>query len=296
MNDSRRDYRVDPWGRSLQTAHGWSGDTRHFIAHMELENAIANDIRSVVNGSMTCSQEVVNLFLPQIPECAGRSMLAGLSEKDIKDINTGIIPDLVVRSDPHLLGGETGGHGGSDTLFDIKFLGPGSGYTESASTKHGAVIESRANGVHTEYLRQAGQLDARFFNHTPTSPGMGPITKVLSQYPRVKGLGVGAFGEFSTDLEELLELTARARALEYADTYAVPEDRATSAFIWDTRRRWAMTAVRAISRTKIAARAHVLGSTSRPGFRRRGRGHEGPTSTCDRWDTAAAGGARFSSQ
>ena len=90
MNDSRRDYRVDPWGRSLQTAHGWSGDTRHFIAHMELENAIANDIRSVVNGSMTCSQEVVNLFLPQIPECAGRSMLAGLSEKDIKDINTGI--------------------------------------------------------------------------------------------------------------------------------------------------------------------------------------------------------------
>ena len=54
---------------------------------------------------------------------------------------------------------------------------------------------------------------------------MGPITKVLSQYPRVKGLGVGAFGEFSTDLEELLELTARALALEYADTYAVPEDR-----------------------------------------------------------------------
>ena len=86
---------------------------------------------------------------------------------------------------------------------------------------------------------------------------IGPITKVLSQYPRVKGLGVGAFGEFSTDLEELLELTARARALEYADTYAVPEDRVISAFVWDTRRRWAMTAIRAISRTKIAARAHV---------------------------------------
>ena len=45
---------------------------------------------------------------------------------------------------------------------------------------------------------------------------MGPINKVLSQYPRVKGLGVGAFGEFSTDLEELLELTATARALDSA--------------------------------------------------------------------------------
>ena len=121
---------------------------------------------------------------------------------------------------------------------------------------------------------------------------MGPITKVLSQYPRVKGLGVGAFGEFSTDLEELLELTATARALEYANTYAVPENRAISAFIWDTRRRWAMTAIRAISRTKIAARRHVLGGTSRTAFYRGGRSRESPTSTCDRWDTAAAGGDR----
>ena len=104
--------------------------------------------------------------------------------------------------------------------------------------------------MHTEYLHHAGQIDAKFFKHTSTSPGIGPITKVLSQYPRVKGLGVGAFGEFSTDLEELLELTARARTLEYADTYAVPEGRVISAFVWDTRRRWAMTAIRAISRRR----------------------------------------------
>ena len=295
-NESRRDYRIDPWGRTLHTAHGWSGDTRHFRAHMELEHAVANDIRSVGSGSMSCSQEVVNLFLPQIPDCDGRSMIAGLSERSMKEVNAGIIPDLVVRSDPHLHGGEPGGLGGTDTLYDIKFLGPGGFYTSSASTKHGAVIESRANRVHTEYLHHAGQIDAKFFKHTSTSPGIGPITKVLSQYPRVKGLGVGAFGEFSTDLEELLELTARARALEYADTYAVPEDRVISAFVWDTRRRWAMTAIRAISRTKIAARAHVLGSASRSGFHRSSRGREGPTSTCDRWDTATAGGDRSFSQ
>ena len=58
-NESRRDYRVDPWGRSLQTAHGWSGDTRHFTAHMELEHVIANDIRSVKNGSMSCLPQTV---------------------------------------------------------------------------------------------------------------------------------------------------------------------------------------------------------------------------------------------
>ena len=96
----------------------------------------------------------------------------------------------------------------------------------------------------------------------------------MSQYPRVKGLGVGAIGEFSTDLEELLELTARARALEYADTYAGPEDRVISACGWDTRRRWAMTAIRAISRTKIAARMHVLGGSSRTAFYRGGRSRE----------------------
>ena len=106
----------------------------------------------------------------------------------MKEVNAGIIPDLVVRSDPHLHGGEPGGLGGTDTLYDIKFLGPGGFYTNSASTKHGAVIESRANRVHTEYLHHAGQIDAKFFKHTSTSPGIGPITKVLSQYPRVKGI------------------------------------------------------------------------------------------------------------
>ena len=232
------------------------------------------------------------MYPTEIPDCDGRNIIAGLSEKDLKELNAIIIPDLVVRSDPQLLGGGPGMQDGSDVLYDIKFLGPGSRYTESASTRHGAVIEGRADGVHTEYLRHATQVDARLFKHTSTSPGMGPITKVLSQYPRVKGLGVGAFGEFSTDLEELLELTATARALEYANTYAVPENRAVSAFIWDTRRRWAMTAIRAISRIKIAARTHVLGGTSRTAFYRGGRSRESPTSTCDRWDTAAAGGDR----
>ena len=74
-------------------------------------------------------------------------MIAGLSEKSMKEVNAGIVPDLVVRSDPHLHGGEPGGLGGTDTLYDIKFLGPGGFYTNSASTKHGAVIESRANRV-----------------------------------------------------------------------------------------------------------------------------------------------------
>jgi len=109
-NESRRDYRVDLWGRTLQTAHGWSGDTRHFRAHMELEHAIANDIRSVGSGSMSCSQEVVNLFLPQIPDCDGRSMIAGLSESEGHEggqrrHNSG--PRCPLRSSPP--GGRAGG-------------------------------------------------------------------------------------------------------------------------------------------------------------------------------------------
>ena len=62
-------------------------------------------------------------------------MIASLSEKEVKQLNTGMIPDLVTRSDPHLQGGELGGQGGSGVLCDIKFLGPPGGYsTESAST------------------------------------------------------------------------------------------------------------------------------------------------------------------
>ena len=151
------------------------------------------------------------------------------------------------------------------------------------------MVEARQAKVDSEYRNKATHLDVKYCNHPADASTPGPVAMALKQYPRVKGLVVGHFGEFSSDLEELLDLVAELSAFAYAETFGVPVGHATSASSWYTRRRWGMTAVRANARTKIAARAHVLGRTS--SHRRRRTGQHTWGAVYERWDTTTMGGA-----
>ena len=95
----------------------------------------------------------------------------------------------------------------------------------------------------------------------------GPIATLLNTYPKVQGLVVGHFGEFSPALESLRRLTAQQMAAEYAIAAGMPVEQVKGMCSWHIRRIWAMTAIRANSRTKIKASAHVLG-TQAPAFER----------------------------
>ena len=97
---------------------------------------------------------------------------------------------------------------------------------------------------------------------------------------------MGHFAEFSSDLKDLLGMIVEASATSYAESTGTPFELAMGAISWNTRRRWGMIAARANSRTKIAARAHVLGRTCRQG--RRNRNCEEFGSIFNRWDTATA--------
>ena len=278
-NDPNARYFVDPYARNLQTAMGWTGDSRHFTSHMELEYMIAQSIREIKDGSIFVEQEVFNELIDSIPPGPGRDRLASLSLREIKTLGDGLVPDLAITASHEL-------NGGTRELMDVKFLGCGNAYTQSASTTPQAVVESRQRRVNEEYRNQAHKLDIKYAGHPADAPGPGPIASALAQYPRVKGLVVGHFAEFSSDLKDLLGMIVEASATSYAESTGTPFELAMGAISWNTRRRWGMIAARANSRTKIAARAHVLGRTCLQG--RRNRNCEEFGSIFNRWDTATA--------
>ena len=153
------------------------------------------------------------------------------------------------------------------------------------------MVEARQNKVDSEYRNKAIHLDETYFDHPADAPTPGPVATALAQYPRVKGLVVGHFGEHSSDLEQLRELVAQSSALSFSERFGVPVGHAACASTWYTRRRWGMTAVRANARTKIAARAHVLGRTPQH-RRRRGSQHDWGH-VYEQWDSATMAGGRL---
>ena len=279
-NNPNSRFFVEPYARTLHTAMGWTGDSRHLRAHMELEHLIASDVKAITDGSVDVEQEVFNELTSNVPAGPGRDRLLSLSQNQIKKMGDGLVPDLAITVSPD--------HGGSGEreLMDIKFTGCGLNYTESVSASPQAVVNARQRRVNEEYRSQAHHLDRKYCGHAANAPGLGPIATALAQYPRVKGLVVGHFADFSTDLNDLLDTVVQASAAAYADSTGTPIKLATGAISWFIRRRWAMTAARANSRTKIAARAHVLGRTSLRTRRNRNREEFG--CVLNRWDMVAA--------
>ena len=115
--------------------------------------------------------------------------------------------------------------------------------------------------------RQQPLLDAKHADHTffkgdPTTP----FTHMLKDLPRVKGLVVGMFSEFSQDVEQLLKFCAGKIAERWAVLNDLPGDEALQCVTWELKRQWAFTALRANARVRIDCAHHVkyqaAGSTS----------------------------------
>ena len=105
----------------------------------------------------------------------------------------------------------------------------------------------RAQQVHTEYLRHARQLDRRY--HPQASPPVtltpGPVEQIVLDHDRVRGAVLGGYGEWSMDVEWLLEEAARtaARRMGFPG-----EDVAYGLIVATYRRRMGVIAVREMAR------------------------------------------------
>ena len=73
------------------------------------------------------------------------------------------------------------------------------------------LTHSRAKVVKREYYVKARRLDARFHSQDP-SPG--PIENVLTGYD-VQGLAIGAYGEASPEVHDMLQRISEAWAARY---------------------------------------------------------------------------------
>ena len=75
-------------------------------------------------------------------------------------------------------------------------------------------MEERAQGVHPACLRHARALDLRYHPQqvAPHAAGPGPVEQTVLNHGVVRGAAFGAYGEWSWDVEWLLEEAARVAA------------------------------------------------------------------------------------
>ena len=83
-----------------------------------------------------------------------------------------------------------------------------------ARDRQSGAVEERAQQVHPAYIRHARVLDRRL--HPAGSPTHryphGPVEQVILDHGHVRGLVFGAYGEWSSDVEHLLEEAAHSAA------------------------------------------------------------------------------------
>ena len=98
-------------------------------------------------------------------------------------------------------------------LADLKGKVRGKAYSHIAlchSTKKCHVVDARGAQVHEENVRKVRKVD-RHSNGTPADQ-VGPMEQLFNSFGRVRGFVIGAFGEFSKDLNDFLKHLAKVGA------------------------------------------------------------------------------------
>jgi hypothetical protein len=137
-------------------------------------------------------------------------------------------------------------------LVDVKTIHRGArDYREARGTRdQSGAVEARAQRVHTDYVRHARRMDAHHYppGH-PRHGNPGPIHQLLLSHGRVRGAVFGAYGEWSWDVEWLLEEAAsRAAQTSWARMGYRRATEARALILQWYRRRMGITVVRAMAR------------------------------------------------
>jgi len=124
-------------------------------------------------------------------------------------------------------------------------------------------VEERAQRVHPDYQRHARRLDRQY--HPLASPPVtlapGPVSQIILDHVRVRGLVIGAYSEWSWDVEWLLEEEARTAARrDWRRMGCVSEDVAYGLIVASYRRRMGVVAVREMARHRYR-QAQLVGLT-----------------------------------
>ena len=144
--------------------------------------------------SMPSTCEVFGVFSHLIPQ-------EGLNRLERGRERQGMVPDFML--------GVTSPTGGKENrLAELKVLNCClSRYPPGNRAK---AVDRRANLLQGEYRRKARNADRIYGGHN--SDNIGPVERKLLQFGDVIGIVVGAFGEGSEDLHDLIQQLAESRA------------------------------------------------------------------------------------
>ena len=180
---------VDLYGDKVMSAQ-LPGDTwriRHDAVKMELN-------RLFMWSSMPSTCEVFGLFSHLIPQ-------EGLTRLERGRERQGLVPDF-------LLGLSNPAGGREDRLAELKVIN--CCLTRYPPGRNDRAVDRRANLLQNEYRRKARDADKNYVGHN--SENIGPVERKLMQFGEIIGLVVGAFGEGSEDLHDLLQKIAESKA------------------------------------------------------------------------------------
>ena len=250
--------RVDMFGDALGAAV-LPGD-RWRKAHDAFQNQVFLDSRFL---GCLMQKEVYGLFL-RFFSVEGRNAFGKLSRVDKK--TQSIVPDLVtshhpessplqvpgpqmweikrvwsVQSFARLTGEATG-------LSDLYRPHPRSGPMSGANRREAMISK--------EYVAKARRSDAKL-----GAPGSTAVAQALAGMAQVRGLAVGAFGEFSDTVFKLIDGLAHEGALKNPDRFGQSSYKAAYGQIhWWLKRRWARLAVITAVEARYDALCYVGGT------------------------------------
>ena len=163
-------------------------------------------------------------------------------------------------------------------LFDVKTIhGGGPAYRSARARDDGqsGAVAQRARGVHRAYEHAAQRLDSlpdvRAFNQGSTDA----VATALAGYGVVRALVVGQYGEASTDVHELCDVTADVASREsWRFLGARSQAEARGYYAADLRRAWGVAFVREFARHRVS-RLHFVGAARRAGRQALARQRQG---------------------
>ena len=123
--------------------------------------------------------------------------------------------------------------------------------TPRARDRHSGAVEQRAQAVHPAYVHHARELDRRYhrLRSPPHTITPGPVEQILLDHDRTRGIVLGGYGEWSCDVEWLLEEAAHTAARrDWRRMGVVSESVAYGFLVASYRRRMGLVAVREMAR------------------------------------------------
>ena len=133
--------------------------------------------------------------------------------------------------------------------------GPNALYKPTQARPVQNAANRRAAQIPREYESKARKTDERNGHR-----GTTPVLNALKQMPQVKGLAIGAFGEFSDSINQLIKGMAYEGAIKNAAKFGqTNQESAHSVITWWLKRRWNRLALITAVQTRYDAMRYVGG-------------------------------------